>query len=65
MCSTPGQGVLRSWATERRLATLDAGFGGLTAFAYDANGHLVESAHGTGSFNVPVEPYGFTYVLGD
>ena len=42
------QGVLRSWATERRLATLDAGSGGLTAFAYDANGRLVETKHGTG-----------------
>jgi YD repeat-containing protein len=59
------QGVLRSWATERRLATLDAGFGELTAFAYDANGHLVETTHGTGSFEVPVEPFGFTYVVGD
>jgi YD repeat-containing protein len=58
------QGVLRSWATQRRLATLDAGSGGLTAFAYDANGRLIEMTHGTGSFAVPVEPYGFTYLLG-
>ncbi len=59
------QGVLRSWATERRLAALDAGSGGLTAFAYDVNGRLVETTHGTGNFSVPVEPYGFTYLLGD
>jgi hypothetical protein len=59
------QGVLRSWATERRLATLDAGPRGLTAFAYDSNGRLVETRHGSGRFTVPVEPYGFTYVTGE
>ncbi|MGZ8527748.1 MAG: hypothetical protein ACXWWR_03055 [Candidatus Limnocylindrales bacterium] len=59
------QGLLRSWATQRRFATLDAGTGGLTAFAYDANGRLVETMHGTGSLAVPVEPYGFTYLTGE
>jgi YD repeat-containing protein len=59
------QGVLRSWATQRRVATLDAGTGGLTAFAYDANGRLVETTNGSGSLAIPVEPYGFTYVVGD
>jgi hypothetical protein len=59
------QGLFRSWATQRRLATVDAGAGGLTAFAYDSNGRLVETSHGTGSFAVPVEPYGFTYVTGN
>jgi YD repeat-containing protein len=59
------QGVLRSWATQRRLATLDAGTGGLTAFAYDANGKLIETTHGTGSFAVPVEAYGFTYLTSE
>jgi hypothetical protein len=59
------QGLLRSWATQRRLATLDAGTGGLTAFAYDADGRLVETVTGTGSLAVPVEPFGFTYLTGD
>ncbi len=57
------QGLLRSWATERRLATVDAG-NGLTAYAYDAAGRLVETVKGKGSLMVPVEPYGFTYLLG-
>jgi len=59
------QGLLRSWATQRRLASVDAGAAVLTAYAYDASGHLVETASGTGILSVPVEPYGFTYLLGD
>lgn len=59
------QGVLRSWAAERRLVTLDAGANGLTAFAYDAHGELVRTVDGSGSLDVPVEPHGFTYVTGD
>jgi YD repeat-containing protein len=59
------QGVLRSWATERRLVTLDAGTSGLTAYAYDAHGRLVRTVDGSGSLDVPVEPHGFTYVTGD
>ena len=59
------QGLLRSWATERRLATVDAGADGLTAYVYDAGGRLVETVSGTGRLRVPVEPYGFTYLLGD
>ena len=59
------QGLLRSWATQRRLASVDAGTGGSTAFAYDADGRLVETVSGTGTLAVPVEPYGFTYVRGD
>ncbi|MCA1572311.1 MAG: hypothetical protein LC798_18775 [Chloroflexi bacterium] len=59
------QGLLRSWATERRLVTVDAGTAGLTAYAYDAGGRLVETVSGAGSLVVPVEPYGFTYLLGD
>jgi len=57
------QGMLRSWATERRLATVDAETDGLTAYVYDAGGRLVEKV--SGSLVVPVEPYGFTYLLGD
>jgi hypothetical protein len=65
--SGPGgrQGLLRSWATQRRTATVDAGTGGLTAFAYDSNGRLVDKRRGTGSFSFPVEPSGFTYLTGD
>ena len=59
------QGLLRSWATERRLATVEAGASGLTAYVYDAGGRLVETASGTGRLVVPVEPYGFTYLLGE
>jgi len=59
------QGLLRSWATERRLVTVDAGGAGMTAYAYDAGGRLVETVSGAGSLVVPVEPYGFTYFLGD
>jgi len=59
------QGMLRSWATERRLATVDAETDGLTAYVYDAGGRWVETVRGTGSLEVPVEPYGFTYLLGD
>jgi YD repeat-containing protein len=58
------QGLLRSWATQRRLAAVDAGGAVLTAYAYDASGHLVETVSGTGSLAVPVEPYGFTYLIG-
>jgi YD repeat-containing protein len=57
------QGLLRSWATKRRLATVDAG-SGLTAYAYDADGRLVESVSGSGRLRVPVEPFGFTYLIG-
>jgi YD repeat-containing protein len=59
------QGVLRSWAAQRRLVTVDAGTGGLTAYAYDALGELVRTVHGNGPLAVPVEPHGFTYVTGD
>ena len=59
------QGLLHSWATVRRVTTVDAATGGLTAYAYDAGGRLVETVTGTGSLAVPVEPYGFTYLLGD
>ena len=58
------QGLLRSWAMQRRLATVDAGALGLTAYAYDADGRLVETLTGSGSLAVPVEPYGFTYLSG-
>jgi len=43
------QAPLRSWATKRRLATVDAGADSLTAHVRDAAGHLVESVSGTGS----------------
>jgi hypothetical protein len=59
------QGVLRSWASQRRVTALDAGTAGLTAFAYDRSGRLVETVSGTGSLEVPVETYGFTYLAGD
>jgi RHS Repeat. len=45
--------------------TVDAATGGMTAFAYDAGGRLIETVSGTGSLAVPVEPHGFTYLLGD
>lgn len=59
------QGLLRSWATERRTATVDAETDGLTAYVYDADGRLVETVSGSGSLMVRVEPYGFTYLQGD
>jgi hypothetical protein len=59
------QGLLRSWATQARLTTIDAGANGLTAYVYDAGGRLVDTVSGTGSMSVSVEPYGFTYLLGD
>jgi YD repeat-containing protein len=58
------QGVLHSWSSERRLAPVDAAGGRLTAFVYDASGRLVKTMRGTGTFTVPVEPYGFTYLTG-
>ncbi|MDQ2940899.1 MAG: hypothetical protein M3R05_01780 [Chloroflexota bacterium] len=58
------QGLLRSWATQRRLATVDTGGDDITAYAYDSGGHLVETVRGNGRLAVPVEPYGFTYLLG-
>lgn len=58
------QGLLRSWASQRRIVTLAAGAAGMRAFAYDASGRLVETAAGSGSLSVPVEASGFTYVLG-
>ncbi|MDP9269886.1 MAG: hypothetical protein M3P14_02710 [Chloroflexota bacterium] len=59
------QGLLRSWSTARRLAAVSAGAGSLIAYAYDADGRLVETMSGTGDLAVPVEPYGFTYLVGD
>lgn len=58
------QGVLHSWSPKRRLASVDAGSGGLTAYAYDARGRLASTTHVTGIAAVPVEPYGFTYLIG-
>ena len=59
------QGLLRSWAAERRMATVDAESDGLTAYVYDAGGLLVETVSGSGDLMVPVEAFGFTYLLGD
>jgi hypothetical protein len=59
------QGLLRSWATESRLVKVEAGSDGLTAYAYDSGGRLVDAVSGRGSLMVPVEPYGFTYLSGD
>ncbi len=58
------QGLLHSWATERRVTTVDAAPSGITAYAYDANGRLAETVSGTGMLAVPVEPHGFTYLIG-
>ena len=55
--------ALRSWATGRRVTTVDAGTGSMTAFAYSAAGRLAETASGTGMLAVPVEPNGFTYLI--
>jgi YD repeat-containing protein len=46
------QGLLRSWATKRRLATVDTGAAGLTAYVYDAAGRLVETVSGVGNLTV-------------
>ncbi len=56
------QVLLRSWATRVRLETVEAGAGGMTAFVYDARGHLVGTVTGRNSLAVPVQPYGFTYL---
>jgi hypothetical protein len=58
------QGLLRSWATVRRLATIDAETDTMTAYAYDADGRLVDTVSGSGILSVPVEPFGFTYLSG-
>ena len=58
------QGLLRSWAGVRRMTTVTAGTAGLTAYAYSANGRLAETVSGTGTLAVPVEPDGFTYLIG-
>jgi YD repeat-containing protein len=58
------QGLLHSWATVRRVTTIDAATGRITAFAYDAKGRLVETVRGSGMLAVPVEPHGFTYLTG-
>ncbi len=57
------QGLLHSWATERRVTTVNAGTHGMTAFAYSADGRLAETVSGTGSLAVPVAPHGFTYLI--
>jgi hypothetical protein len=59
------QGLLRSWATERRLTTVEAATDGLTAYVYDAGGRLVDTVTGTGILVAPVEPFGYTYLVGD
>jgi hypothetical protein len=58
------QELLHSWATVRRVTTVDAGTGGMTAFAYSADGRLAEKVSGSGMLAVPVEPHGFTYLIG-
>ncbi|TCJ19971.1 hypothetical protein E0L93_03210 [Rubrobacter taiwanensis] len=59
------QALLRSWSGERRIERLDLGScGPVTAYAYDAQGGLVETAVGTGgTADAPVVPGGFTYVV--
>ena len=62
---TGSQGLLRSWAGERRVRQVDLGSGAITAYAYDNEGRLVETAAGTvGSVAAPVEPGGFTFLVG-
>jgi len=36
----------------------------MKAFAYSADGRLAETVSGTGMLAVPVEPRGFTYLIG-
>ena len=61
--STGEQGLLRSWATERRVQRVNVGTKRVTAYAYDRNGRLVETRVGRGTVDAPVEPYGFTYLV--
>jgi len=58
------QGLIHSWATVRRVTTVSAGTRRLTAYAYSAGGRLAETVSGTGILAVPVEPGGFTYLIG-
>lgn len=58
------QGLLRSWAPVRRAQRVSMG-GALTAYSYDRYGRLVKAVVGrNGVVVAPVEPYGFTYLLG-
>nr|MBA3423944.1 hypothetical protein [Rubrobacter sp.] len=64
---TGSQGLLRSWADERRVEQVSLeSSGGTTAYAYDGRGRLVETVRGSsGTVQAPVEPGGFTYLTGE
>ena len=57
------QGLVHSSAAERRMTTIEVGPHRMLAFAYAADGRLAETGSGTGTFAVPVEPHGFTYLI--
>ncbi|MGH3086418.1 MAG: hypothetical protein ACRDSJ_03755, partial [Rubrobacteraceae bacterium] len=58
------QGLLRSWAGERRVERVELGSGTARAHAYDREGRLVETAAGEeGTVAAPVEPGGFTFLV--
>jgi hypothetical protein len=61
--SSGTQGLLRSWADVPRSELVSVGTARVTAYAYDHQGRLRETRVGTGTLNVPVEPYGFTYLI--
>ncbi len=64
--SSSNQGLLRSWAEVRRTERVNLGTSGtVTAYAYDTRGRLVEKVSGSdGTVEAPVEPGGFTYLIG-
>ncbi len=64
---TGSQGLLRSWADERRVERVSLeSSGSTTAYAYDVRGRLVETVRVSGgTVQAPVEPGGFTYLTGE
>jgi hypothetical protein len=60
----PGQALLRSFSPQTRHHVVAAGSGRVTAYAYDSQGRLVQTATGRhGTVDAPIAPHGFTIVL--
>jgi hypothetical protein len=60
----PGQALLRSFSPTTRHKVVAVGSGLITAYAYDGEGRLVDTASGSqGQVNASVPPFGFTIVL--
>ncbi|WP_426562107.1 hypothetical protein ACPPVT_16455 [Angustibacter sp. McL0619] len=58
-----GQALLRSFSPNPRHKVITVGSGHLTAYAYDRQGRLVDTASGAhGRVDAPVAPFGFTIV---